>query len=128
MISSNVSNTATVRNVFIIDDKQIIRAILVYPMNIGRNIPEILRMVKALQIADENQKMTPANWMPCEPMAIPAPQTFEELQCRLKQIEQERNGMSWYLSFKNPENCQIESNTNKSCLKNKNDEGKNCKK
>ena len=45
MISSTVNNTATVRNVFIIDDKQIVRTILVYPMNIGRNIPEILRVV-----------------------------------------------------------------------------------
>lgn len=107
MISNNVSNTATVRNVFIIDDKQIIRTILVYPMNIGRNIPEILRIVKALQTADENNQMAPANWMPCEPMILPAPQNFNELQCRLQQIERERNGMSWYLSFRNPQNCDM---------------------
>lgn len=107
MISNNVSNTATVRNVFIIDDKQIVRTILVYPMNIGRNIPEILRIVKALQTADKNNQMTPANWMPCEPMILPAPQNFNELQCRLQQIERERNGMSWYLSFRNPQNCDM---------------------
>ena len=40
MIASDVSTTETVRNVFIIDDKGIVRAILVYPMNIGRNISE----------------------------------------------------------------------------------------
>ena len=61
MIASNISNTSTVRNVFIIDDKQIVRAILVYPMNIGRNIPEILRIVRSLQVSDENEKMAPAN-------------------------------------------------------------------
>ena len=110
MIVSNISNTATVRNVFIIDDKQIIRAILVYPMNIGRNIPEILRIVRALQVADDNQQMAPANWMPCEPLIVPIPQTFCQLQSRLKQIERDRNGMSWYLSFRKPENCKLEGN------------------
>ena len=117
MISNNISSTSTVRNVFIIDDKQIVRTILVYPMNIGRNIPEILRIVKALQTADSNNQMAPANWMPCEPMILPPPQTFNLLQERLKSIEKNQNGFSWYLSFKNPEICSIEDfcskNTNK---------------
>ena len=108
MISNTINNTATVRNVYIIDDKQIVRTILVYPMNIGRNIPEILRIVRALQVADINNKMAPANWMPCDPMIVPMPQTLGELQTRVKSIEQEQNGMNWYLSFRNPEHCQIE--------------------
>ena len=53
MIATDISNTETVRNVFIIDDKGKIRTILIYPMNIGRWIPEILRIVQALQVADE---------------------------------------------------------------------------
>lgn len=110
MIASNISNTYTVRNVFIIDDKQIVRAILVYPMNIGRNIPEILRIVRSLQVSDENEKMAPANWMPCEPMIMPMPQTFSDLQSRIKQIEQEKNGMSWYLSFRQPEKFKLDKN------------------
>ncbi len=48
MIASDISNTETVRNVFIIDDKGIIRTILIYPMNVGRFIPEILRIVKSI--------------------------------------------------------------------------------
>ena len=52
MISSDISNTETVRNVFIIDDKGIIRTILIYPLNIGRFIPEIIRIVQALQMAE----------------------------------------------------------------------------
>ena len=52
MISSDISNTETVRNVFIIDDKEIIRTILIYPLNIGRFIPEIIRIVQALQMAE----------------------------------------------------------------------------
>lgn len=105
MIVIEINNTATVRNVFIIDDKGIVRAILVYPMNIGRNISEILRIVNALQVSQENNQMAPVNWMPCEPMIIPMPTTFSMLQERMEQQKKERNGMSWYLSFRNPEKC-----------------------
>lgn len=52
----------TVRAVFIIDPKGVLRAILYYPPELGRNIDEILRMVKALQIADEEKVAMPANW------------------------------------------------------------------
>jgi len=105
MISNDVSATETVRNVFIIDDKGIIRTILVYPMNIGRCIPEIIRILEALQTADENKAAIPANWVPCEPIIIPSPRTFEELVQRNEQIQKQRNGMNWYLSFKNPQKC-----------------------
>lgn len=105
MISSSISNTSTVRNVFIIDDKQIVRTILVYPMNIGRNIPEILRIVKALQVSDENNQMAPANWMPCDPMIVPMPETYKTLTERLASNKQNGNNFSWYLSFKNPVTC-----------------------
>ena len=104
MISSDISNTETVRNVFIIDDTGIIRTILIYPMNIGRYIPEILRTVTALQYSQKTSCMTPANWIPGNPMIIPPPRTFEELQKRNENIDKNRNGMSWYLSFKNVDN------------------------
>ncbi len=107
MISNEVSNTETVRNVYVIDPQGIIRLILVYPMNVGRCIPEILRSLQALQVADNNKGATPANWVPCEPMIILPPKTFEELIERNEQIQKERNGMNWYLSFKNAENCNL---------------------
>ncbi len=110
MISNDISTTETVRNVFIIDDKGIVRLILVYPMNVGRSIPEILRALTALQVADANSASMPANWIPCEPVILPPPQTFAELQARNDQIEKERNGMSWYLSFKEPKDCKVEHN------------------
>ena len=56
MISNDVSNTETVRNVFIIDDKGIVRTILIYPLNIGRFIPEIIRIVQALQMAESSKR------------------------------------------------------------------------
>lgn len=105
MISNSVSETETVRNVYIIDDKGVIRAIFVYPMQIGRAIPEILRTLQALQVSDENSLVMPANWVPCQPGILPPPQNFCGLQERMKQIDQEKNGMNWYLSFKNLNNC-----------------------
>lgn len=107
MISSEVSSTETVRNVFIIDDKGIVRTILTYPMNIGRCIPEILRIIEALQIADCNKASTPANWIPNDPIIVLSPKTFKELNERIDTIEREKNGMSWYLDFKNS-NCNVE--------------------
>ncbi len=110
MISNDISNTETVRNVFIIDDKEIIRTILVYPMNVGRFIPEIIRIVQALQMADCMNSSTAANWMPNQPVIQSIPKTFEQLEERNEQIEENRNGISWYLSFKEP---------NKKCINSK---------
>ena len=106
MIANDMSTTETVRNVFIIDDKGIVRAIFVYPMNVGRCIPEILRTVEALQTADKCKGSTPANWVQGNPIIQSSPQTYDELIKRVKEIEENRNGMSWYLSFKN--NCMTE--------------------
>jgi peroxiredoxin (alkyl hydroperoxide reductase subunit C) len=54
--------TNTVRAVFIIDPKGILRAMLYYPQELGRNMDEILRMVKGLQVNDEHGVALPANW------------------------------------------------------------------
>ena len=102
MISNDISNTETVRNVFIIDDKGIVRTILIYPMNVGRFIPEIIRIVQALQMADCAKGATAANWMPNQPVIVPIPQTFEGLEERVESVNTNRNGISWYLSFKEP--------------------------
>jgi len=54
--------TNTVRAVFIVDDKGIIRLILYYPQEIGRNMDEVLRAVEALQVSGKNKVAVPANW------------------------------------------------------------------
>ena len=102
MISNDVSNTETVRNVYIIDENGIVRTILIYPMNVGRFIPEIIRIVQALQMADCEIAATPANWIVNQPVIQPIPRTFEQLEERNNQIQEKNNGMSWYLSFKEP--------------------------
>ena len=102
MISNDISTTKTVRNVFIIDDKGVVRTILIYPLNVGRFIPEIIRIIQALQISDCNDGLVAANWMPGNPLIVSSPQTFPELQERVQYINQNRNGIGWYLSFKQP--------------------------
>lgn len=111
MVANEISNTETVRNVFIIDDKGIIRVILVYPLNVGRCIPEILRIIEALQTADCSKASTPANWIPGDPVIVPAPVTCNDLVLRNREISQKQNGMSWYLSFKNPVDCKTQINS-----------------
>ena len=114
MISNDISSTETVRNVFIIDDKGIVRTIFIYPLNVGRFIPEIIRTVQALQMADCSEGSTAANWMPGQPVIVPAPKTFEDLQERQNYIKENQNGINWYLSFKEPSTiCEHSSNVDK---------------
>jgi alkyl hydroperoxide reductase subunit AhpC len=62
MIHPNASATATVRSVFIIDPKHVIRTTLTYPASTGRNFDEILRVIDSLQLTDSHKVATPANW------------------------------------------------------------------
>lgn len=71
MIHPKQSNTEAVRSVFVIDPGQIIRLVMTYPMNVGRNFDEILRVIDALQLADKHSIATPADWRPGEKVIIP---------------------------------------------------------
>jgi thioredoxin-dependent peroxiredoxin len=71
MIHPEQSDTEAVRSVFIIDPKKRVRLIMTYPMNVGRNFDEILRVIDALQLADASQVATPADWRPGQKVIIP---------------------------------------------------------
>lgn len=71
MIHANESTTAAVRSVFIIDPNKKIRLTMTYPMNVGRNFDEILRVIDALQTGDANKIATPADWLPGGTVIIP---------------------------------------------------------
>jgi peroxiredoxin 2/4 len=77
MIHPGASSTATVRCVFIIDPKQVMRAMVYYPLTTGRNIDEIIRVIDALQFNTEKGLATPANWRPGDKVIVPAPLTQE---------------------------------------------------
>ena len=84
MVMPGESKTETSRCVFIIDDKQIIRAMIYYPLTTGRNTEEILRTIKALQTSDKNGVATPANWQPGNKVIVPPPNTQEMAEERVK--------------------------------------------
>lgn len=115
MISKPLSDTSTVRSVFIIDDKQILRTILYYPLTTGRNIPEIIRIIEALQTADRDNVATPANWFPGMPVVLPYPQTYKELKKRVQNCDKNYSCMDWYLCFV-PDNNDTISKTNNIAL------------
>lgn len=85
------SATHTVRAVFIVDDRGVIRTILYYPLNLGRLIDEILRIVKGLQITDRYGRALPANWPNNELIGsgviVPPATTVKEAEERLKEYK-----------------------------------------
>ena len=85
MIMPGESRTETSRCVFVIDANGILRAMIYYPLTTGRNMGEILRVVKALQTSDEHQVATPANWQPGDPVIVPPPRTQESAEDRLRE-------------------------------------------
>lgn len=99
MISPDVSNTETVRNIYIIDPNDKIRTILVYPLTVGRCIPEILRIIDALQLSDRENVVTPANWTVGSPVITPAPRNIDALH-NLTNNQSDLTCMDWYLCFK----------------------------
>lgn len=104
MVSPDVSRQETLRNVYIIDPDQKIRAILIYPMANGRNIPEILRLLIAIQTSDAEHAATPANWKPGSPLILPVPETYDELLERKNDAEELGIVCSdWYLCYKDME-------------------------
>ena len=98
MIHPGASTTATVRAVFIIDPKRTIRALIYYPMNAGRNVDEVLRLVTALQTADKHDCATPVNWQEGDKVVIPPPKTVADVEERLSHSDREIR--DFYLSLK----------------------------
>lgn len=80
MLHKPTSTNRDIRGVFVIDSNNIIRSTNFYPMEVGRNIEEILRVVAALKTTDEQKVFTPANWEDGDDVLVPFfPYTAEEL-------------------------------------------------
>jgi len=92
--------TNTVRAVFIIDPKGIIRLMIYYPQEIGRQVDEVLRALRALQISDINKVAMPENWPNNEliqdKVIIPPPKDVFEAEKRMKVAE----GYDWWFTYK----------------------------
>lgn len=85
MIQPGASDTSAVRATFVIDPEGILRAMIYYPLSNGRSIPEILRLVTALQTTDKHGVATPEGWQPGDKVIVPPPTTTEEAENRLKE-------------------------------------------
>ena len=97
MIMPGASSTSTVRTTFLIDEKGLVRAMLYYPLTNGRSIPEILRLLKALQATDEHGIATPEGWEVGDKVLVPPPNTAKAAEERVS------NGyecIDWYFCKK----------------------------
>ncbi len=97
MLQPGESETAAVRAVFFIDPVGKIRTIMYYPLNVGRNMAEIKRVLLALQTASEHSVACPLDWQPGDKVIVPAPKTIDALAERKKSnLEM----VDWYLAKK----------------------------
>lgn len=85
MIHPGAADTSAVRATFVIDDKGVLRAMIYYPMTNGRSIPEILRLVAALQTSDKYKVATPEGWQPGDKVIVPPPQDVTAAEARLNE-------------------------------------------
>lgn len=98
-------DSRTVRSVFIVDDQGIIRLIMSYPSEVGRNSYEIIRALQALQVAAKNKAATPANWPNNEligdNLILPPASTVEQIELRKKQAQAgEIQCYDWWFCYK----------------------------
>lgn len=97
MIHPEESTTSAIRAVFVIDPQSMIRAIIYYPLNVGRNMQEILRLLDALQTADKSKVALPANWRAGDKVIVPPPQTQQAAEAR---INEGYECIDWFLCKK----------------------------
>ncbi|MBP8802473.1 MAG: peroxiredoxin [Kiritimatiellae bacterium] len=93
--------TNTVRAVFVVDPEGIVRLIMYYPQEAGRNIDEVVRAVKALQVSDANKVAMPAGWPNNElikdKVIVPPPVDIAVIEKRRKEYE----SFDWWFCYKN---------------------------
>lgn len=89
MLDASSGNSGTVRATYVIDPEGVIRAIVWYPMNVGRSVDELLRLLEALQTSERECALTPEGWHPGDALVEPAAASIDD-------TEQMADGQSWY--------------------------------
>lgn len=89
MIHESSSSTATVRSVFIIDPNGILKALTHYPLTVGRSVNELLRLLKGLQLSEQENVAIPAEWQPGGEVLYNAP-------CLFNDDFKPHDGQAWY--------------------------------
>ncbi|MBH0115089.1 peroxiredoxin [Novosphingobium sp. YJ-S2-02] len=90
MVSREAGDAGAVRTVFVIDPAQVVRAIVSYPVEIGRSVDEIVRIVTALQAADGGKGLPPEGWQPGDAL-------FAHPEPTLDSVLAAENPVRWFL-------------------------------
>jgi peroxiredoxin 2/4 len=90
MLDPLAPDAAAIRASYLIDPHGVIRAMSWYPLNVGRSVDEQWRLVRALQVADENGASTPEGWQEGMPMLELAPTSLDTA------LENVPDGATWY--------------------------------
>jgi peroxiredoxin (alkyl hydroperoxide reductase subunit C) len=109
MIMPGEDSTKAVRAVFVIDPNSTIRAIIYYPLSLGRNFDELLRIVKALQTADHFGVATPADWRPGQPVILSAPGSCGTAEARVTGRIEGTHCEDWFFCTKELPADEVES-------------------
>lgn len=108
MIQPNESNTKAVRAVFFIDPSAKIRAIIYYPLSIGRNFKELIRVLTALQVADAFNVATPADWVAGEDVIVPPAGSCGVAKQRVEGKEEGVYCVDWFFCMKAIDKSKID--------------------
>ncbi|WP_176561986.1 peroxiredoxin [Mycolicibacterium palauense] len=100
MIMPGEDSTKAVRAVFVIDPEGVIRTIIYYPLSLGRNFDELLRVVKALQAADHFGVATPADWRPGDRVIVPTAGSCGVAAERMSGTESDVQCEDWFFCTK----------------------------
>ncbi len=100
MIHPEASETFAVRAVFFIDPKHVIRAIIYYPMQLGRNFEEIKRVLIGLQTIDAFKIALPADWQPGDDIITSAPSSFNDAQNKMAIQSDGSHCYDWFFCVK----------------------------
>lgn len=107
MVQPQNAPNAAVRALFVIDPRGNLRAMLYYPVNVGRSVKEVLRLVQALQTADRLQVVTPEGWSPGEDTVEPPPESVAAAEARREPSGDLAYGcVDWYY-YKRPDTGEI---------------------
>ena len=98
MIHPGESSTLTVRAVFMIDPQRTMRALVYYPLNVGRSVDEVVRLLDGLQTTDKHSVATPVNWKPGDKVVVPPPKTMADVAERNSHDDYQR--FDFYLNLK----------------------------
>ncbi len=100
MLHKDSTDRHALRSVVFIDPDNKIRAIMLYPDYIGRNVDELLRILTALQTSDKYNVLTPANWKAGDDVLIYAPKSMEDSEKIRLQNKPDMYSLTWYMWYK----------------------------